>query len=50
MPIVPSKKATKKELAVFLLPSWLQLQTNPTGSIESIKVGLKELERALGAT
>ncbi len=50
MPIVPAKKTTNKELAVFLLPSWLQLQKSSTGSIESIKAGLKELEQALEET
>jgi hypothetical protein len=34
-------------LAALLLPSWLQMQSSPTGSIASLKEGLKALEKAL---
>ena len=47
MPIVPASKTSIKTLAALLLPSWLRLQSNPTGSIDTVKAGLAELEKAL---
>jgi hypothetical protein len=34
-------------LAALLLPSWLKMQSSPTGSTALLKAGLKELEKAL---
>ncbi len=47
MPIVPAQKASFKTLAALLLPSWLKLQSNPTGSLDTVKAGLAELEKTL---
>ncbi len=44
MPIVPGKPG-RKLVAALLLPSWLQLQSSPTGSLESMKDMLKDLEK-----
>lgn len=47
MPIVPAQKVSIKTLAALLLPSWLRLQSNPVGSMDTVKAGLDELEKAL---
>ncbi len=47
MPIVRSPKPSWKMLAALLMPSWLQMQANPTGSVESLKQGMDELEKSL---
>ncbi len=47
MPIVSAQKVSFKTLAALLLPSWLKLQSNPTGSLDTVKVGLDELEKVL---
>lgn len=47
MPIFPVNRTSRKDLAVFLLPSWLKLQSSPTESLESMKQRLKELEQVL---
>jgi hypothetical protein len=48
MPIFPVRQqVSRKMLAALLLPAWLQMQSNPTGSSASLKAGLKELEKVL---
>jgi hypothetical protein len=47
MPIFPVRQPSRKVLAALMLPSWLQMQTNPTGSLLALKEGLKELEKIL---
>lgn len=47
MPIVPALKPSRKVLAALLLPSYLQMQTSPTGSLDSLRASMEELERML---
>ncbi len=47
MPIFPLQQPSNKVLAAFLLPSWLKMQSHPTGSAAQLKEGLKELEKIL---
>ncbi len=44
MPIV-TRKADRKLIAALLIPSWLQLQSNPVGSLDSIKSMMTDLEK-----
>ncbi len=45
MPIFP--QPSNKTLAAMLLPSWLKIQSTPTGSADQLKQGLKEIEEIL---
>jgi hypothetical protein len=47
VPIFPAGKTSRRTLAAFLLPAWLQMQSSPTESMESMKHRLKELEKVL---
>lgn len=47
MPIRPAPKTSSRVLAALLLPAWLQMQSSPTGSVESLKGRLDELEKVL---
>ena len=45
MPIIPAAKIDKKMLAALLLPTWIQMQSHPTGG--DIKAKLEVVEKAL---
>ncbi|KKN84484.1 hypothetical protein LCGC14_0289460 [marine sediment metagenome] len=47
MPIRPAPKPSWKMLAALLMLAYLQMQTSPTGSIDSLKQGMDELEKML---
>ena len=47
MPIFPVQQVSNKTLAALLLPSWLKMQSHPTGSTAQLKEGLRELEEIL---
>lgn len=47
MPIFPVRQLSNRVLAVFLLPSWLQMQSSSTESTASLRERLRELEKVL---